>query len=294
MRRVLKNNSEVAHVWAQQKQDTGEASHLFFEGPSIYSYGRHFEIARFVTPDVVLFNSRSYSVSTSRHQGISRSAVSHKETFTVPSMTDHTKNVQHLISEINEEASKFSRCRSGVTYRIEKIHEMIKELSEYSEIFKESIAPELTRAVSAMWANVGHYPTGLEVEKARIREKNYDASCTESRRRRQEREGIARRARAIEDEKHLAEWKAGASYYLNSIDPVCLRVKDDAVETTRGASVPLSFCRRFWDKFTRGENVDGLTMGHYSIGGIDGEIMTAGCHRIPLAEIRRIAIELGW
>jgi len=53
MRRVLRSNADVAHVWAQQVQDEERSGNMFFEGDTIYSYGHHFPIARFVKKDVV-------------------------------------------------------------------------------------------------------------------------------------------------------------------------------------------------------------------------------------------------
>lgn len=38
------NNSMVAHLWANEKKESGKGSNLFFEGRSIYSYGYHFEV----------------------------------------------------------------------------------------------------------------------------------------------------------------------------------------------------------------------------------------------------------
>ena len=68
MKKVFSSHSECAHVWAQQKQYEGRAHSMFFEKESIYSYGHHFKIAEFIRPNVVLYNGRSYSSSTSKHQ----------------------------------------------------------------------------------------------------------------------------------------------------------------------------------------------------------------------------------
>lgn len=38
------NNSMVAHLWANEKQESANGSNFYFEGESIYSYGRHFEV----------------------------------------------------------------------------------------------------------------------------------------------------------------------------------------------------------------------------------------------------------
>jgi len=73
MRTVFRNTAEAAHVWAAQTQEHGRAGNVFFDGPTIYSYGRHFAVARIYQhaetgESVAMFNSRRYSVSTSKHQ----------------------------------------------------------------------------------------------------------------------------------------------------------------------------------------------------------------------------------
>ena len=87
MRRVFKNHDEVCHVWAQQTQSEGRAGNIFFRDKSIYSYGCHFEMARFVDTETVFITSRGYSVSTAKHLGLVRRAVRHKTVFTVPDFT---------------------------------------------------------------------------------------------------------------------------------------------------------------------------------------------------------------
>lgn len=65
--------AQVAHVWAQQNQAYGKSSHdnLYFEGDTIFSYGSHFPIARFVErkgKKAVLFTTASYSRTTGKHK----------------------------------------------------------------------------------------------------------------------------------------------------------------------------------------------------------------------------------
>ena len=35
------NNSMVAHLWANESQESANGSNFYFEGQSIYSYGHH-------------------------------------------------------------------------------------------------------------------------------------------------------------------------------------------------------------------------------------------------------------
>jgi hypothetical protein len=80
------DNRQVCHVWAQQNQDRGRSNNgnVFFEGPTIYSYGYHFPMASFINADTVIINSDSYSVSTSKQQGYTHGAVYHKKRVHAP------------------------------------------------------------------------------------------------------------------------------------------------------------------------------------------------------------------
>lgn len=63
------NNSMVAHLWANEKQESANGSNFYFEGESIYSYGRHFEAGRIVRnkrgEKAYLINDGYYSSTTS-------------------------------------------------------------------------------------------------------------------------------------------------------------------------------------------------------------------------------------
>ena len=73
------NNSMVAHLWANEKQESAHGSNFYFEGESIYSYGRHFEVGRIVRnkrgEKAYLINDIYRSSSTSKHQCCVRDAI---------------------------------------------------------------------------------------------------------------------------------------------------------------------------------------------------------------------------
>jgi hypothetical protein len=48
MKKVFSSHASLAHAWANQTHEIGKASAMFFDGPVIYSYGYHYEIARFI------------------------------------------------------------------------------------------------------------------------------------------------------------------------------------------------------------------------------------------------------
>lgn len=87
--RTVFNNSQCAHVWAQQNQPHGRGASVKFQGATFFSY--HTPIARFVRDalgaPVVLVTSESYSVTTAKHMGHVRRAVrGDVQAFTVPDL----------------------------------------------------------------------------------------------------------------------------------------------------------------------------------------------------------------
>lgn len=97
-------NDMVAHVWAQQTQESGRSNNgqFFFTGRALWSYGTHFCVG-FIIPaeaaidarggnvsggPVALLESGSYSITTSRHQSRAASAVRHLDSFRVPALKE--------------------------------------------------------------------------------------------------------------------------------------------------------------------------------------------------------------
>ncbi len=82
MRHVFSDNSTVAELWATQAQNHARnKQHTFyFTGNTIYSYGEHFPIAIIEEKfgrKYVIYNSRTYSMTTNRHQWYVSSAIHH-------------------------------------------------------------------------------------------------------------------------------------------------------------------------------------------------------------------------
>lgn len=73
------NTSEVFHLWANQSRNSAKSGNVFFEGPTIYSYGYHFPIATLKTLEdgtpIALFNPDRYSVTTAKHKSKAQGAV---------------------------------------------------------------------------------------------------------------------------------------------------------------------------------------------------------------------------
>lgn len=84
----------VAHIWANRGQDTArtQSHNLFFVGPTLYSYGRHYVIAHHLDGDYILWNDLSYSATTNRHKTLAWNAIpaaQHDRILCVPNMDEN-------------------------------------------------------------------------------------------------------------------------------------------------------------------------------------------------------------
>jgi len=118
MRKVFSSHSEVAKVWAQRSQSEGRATNVFFEGDTIYSWGRHFAMARWFKHEqtgepAVLVTTDSYSVSTSKHQGIVHRAIpSYARKVYVPTANATVEgNLAQFKRQIDDQLELYPRKR---------------------------------------------------------------------------------------------------------------------------------------------------------------------------------------
>lgn len=76
---VFSSNPQCCHAWAQQKQNKGRGSHIFFSDNKIFSYGQHYLAAKIHVVNYgkpfALVNSHKYSVSTGRHLSLIHDAL---------------------------------------------------------------------------------------------------------------------------------------------------------------------------------------------------------------------------
>lgn len=90
-RETFGTHANTAHAWAQGTYGYGRSGdgRIFFRDGAIYSHGFHFTIAQILPRTfhgrrVVLWNSETYSVSTSSHQGHARGALRGTQDLIVP------------------------------------------------------------------------------------------------------------------------------------------------------------------------------------------------------------------
>ena len=291
MKKVFSSHNEAAHIWASQSQAEGRAGNIFFENGVIYSYGRHFPVARFAPEygNIVLFTSRGYSSSTGKHKGIIRAAI--PPSFHVIYCDDPSRPASHNLGIWEKSILRMRGDFAQSTRKISAgniaaaIYQLTSEALAYCEALKIA-APEWIKdndAEKAARAYVSEAAKLRDAKRAIKQEEN-------------------NRIAALESEERLALWLTGENVNANGFQfsNTLLRIKGEQIETTRGAKIPVSDALKIYPLLARTKRNGGkieaglhsINLGAYRFNSFDGENLIVGCHSIAWAQIEKMAQEL--
>jgi hypothetical protein len=285
MKKVFSSNSELAHVWANQLQSEGRASSMFFYGPVIYSYGHHYEIARFLETangqKVCFVNANGYSNSTAKHTGHVWNAIPDGiRTYKVPFATGstysynrvHHIDVQSLPGII---AAMLVECKNF-------IYDQLKARTNFYSF----------NQASGTYDNIVEICQLFDLE-IPARPENWDDAKKKAEHLRNT-QGERQRAKELKEleksKELLAKWLQhefnGQLYNV----PVHLRISRDGrlIETTKGAKVDLQAGLRLLAKLrnnqdVKGEKIDGFTLIENTL-----DHVKIGCHTISWPVINQL------
>lgn len=156
------NNSMVAHLWANEKQESANGSNFYFEGESIYSYGSHFEVGRIVRnkrgEKAYLINDIYRSSSTSKHQCYVRDAIpTGSKVFSVGYNMSNTGNmlfVTDMLEYIKDAIEKYKKARTELSYR--DVWGAFKNMMDYIEFFDMGTSQRLLKKSANEWLGTNH------------------------------------------------------------------------------------------------------------------------------------------
>jgi hypothetical protein len=275
MRKVFSSHSELAHVWANQLQNEGRSANMFFNGASIYSYGSHYEIAKFVdAPNgepVVFINSNGYSSSTGKHTNHVINAIPKNiKRFLVPffrssgyysgnSQAFNLENLGGMIEKISVEIDTLLKSQLSArsnTYHFYKASRLRATQIEICELFnlKAPIEPE-------NWLKASEKATFL------------DATASD-------RQKVKEAKELVRIKEHLAKWLNhefnGQFYNI----PIHFRLSKDGsnIETTKGAKVSKIEALKLLSKVRANQDVIGENIGGFTVLGYNDQDITIGCH----------------
>jgi len=274
------NNSELAHIYANQSQNSGRnsSSSFYFEGKTIYSYGGHFPIAKIVTNEngleCMLFTYRTYSNTTAKQISIVRNATrQYKKIYCHTPSLNHSNNFASWLQLAEHEATKLIKAKKPELY-LNELSRLNSQVIEYAQFFSLEIPVTLTAVLS-------------------IKDKSENL------------EYMSKRAILIEEEMKKAEkikkqkfkeqlkkwfnFETGRIYGGFNLD--FLRVNENRVETTQAVQIPLEIAKRLHNKIKSNSLQVGESVLNYKVNEV-GNIIKIGCHTFTKAYLLNFGSKL--
>jgi hypothetical protein len=221
-----------------------------------------------------------------------------------PGVTRHADNVKSYIEDIQGDYAKAKRARGYFDYHLKHAADLRKALCEYVKDFSKEIrksfkGPErktLQMLLDLKWMPFPAKEIKERTAKARaFRKKSQEVRSTLLK---AQIEAAKKddQERQAETEAAFQAWKCGepTNGYKYFYDfPLTLRVHGGEIQTSLGATIPVKVAVRFWERYQAGQNIAGFDFGYYKADGLENNILTVGCHKIPVSEIERMAQVLG-
>jgi hypothetical protein len=294
--------SELPHIWASQSQSNGRTSgrNFFFADKIIYSYGSHFPIAKHLPEGKVMITWRTYSNTTSKQVSAVRQAIQHMDAYYCYDPTgDLLYNLKHESDCFMPHIAKINNTRTRPATK-QAARENIAFLVERAERLCSLDGSTLEKEIKNMTASPeGSYQQAADLFRYAMDLDGFDYE--EAVKQRGKRIEAANKKRIKEEvketKKNLALWLDGkfSTWRLNqNHTPVMLRLTDDKVETTLGASVDADQARLLYGLIKSGSEVSDRIIGRYTVNSMSEGKLVIGCHTIPTEEIERFAKLNNW
>lgn len=292
------NNSELTHIWANQTQTHGKGSNMFFEHNNIYSYGYHFKLAQHITnkdgQKCVFFNDRHYSNSTSKHQALVwRSIPANVQFFKVLRFFDdielstsaHLENLSSYLEYALQSKNKVKTATKLKNGYINQLDISINVFEKYCNFFNIDLKSTIYEGLYITFKQVSQW----------VDEYRHSEEFTQWQIKQEENKRKAE-AKAIIDSKEKIElfrqFKI-LSIYAN-LGHYLLRYnkETDNVETSGGVKITKGLFLSAYQRLINNELLKGQHVDRYTFNGVDGDIVSVGCHKIPMTEIQSIVAVL--
>lgn len=265
MKHVFTDISTIAHMWANKVQDDARnpTNNFYYDKDTIYSYGRHFPIAKHIVNNgvsAILFTERTYSNTTAKHIQVVRQAANHLNViYCFNPESTHTDNLNSWLVSAENIVANLTTARKPEIY-LSKIGDIANRVNKYAKYFGLTI-PAVLVAVLAI-ANKSQYAeyAGKKAELEAIAAKEAEVKLKKR------------------HKKELSQWLKGKTnrlYVHNGHD--YLRLNNDNVETTQAVKLPVDVARKIYSKIAANKLVVGDKILSYEVSEV-GKDIKVGCH----------------
>ena len=262
---------ETAHLFALQQQQEAytPTRNLYYNGKSIYSYGSHFCIAKFIDSKTLLFTERTYSNTTAKHISVVSYATSHiDKIYCFNPNANHAENFTYWLNVAEQLADKLKRANKPEIY-INQLQHIENKATKYANYFSIAI-PETLQSVlkvttkSEILAYMENKAELIAAEKL-AKEKQL-------------------KKEHVTNLKKWRKFETGRLYQRDGFD--YLRKNNDQFETSQGVKIPIEIGKRFYNNLASAKIGDKFL--DFTINEINKNYIGIGCHKITFKEINNI------
>jgi hypothetical protein len=291
MKKVL-NSDNVAHVWAYQSQNEAYTPNrsFYFYGPTIYSYGSHFPIAKHAINNkgetAILFTTRGYSNTTSKHIYTVKRSIPNKESIIYCNNPENSANdnILFLDREIDNIYRALAKAKKPEKYLLE-LSKLKDQLQKYCSFMLVEI-PETIKLKLEITSKA-------EIIEIVEKEKAIKAEIEAKKEKEQQKE----------INKQLKKFRAFERFNLYSkFSYLRYNEATQRIETSQRVEIPVKLAKVFYTaiktalntKELNTEILDNLKILDYSVKTLKKEFIVIGCHTIEIKEINKIAKSLNF
>lgn len=284
MKTVFSSTDEMLHIYASQTQERGKSGNVFFEGKICYSYGYHFPMSKIIDKKTILITNRTCSITTSKHLSALRYAVNHYNIIYVSKVdaitkSEHLANLAGLFNDFNITLKKYVKGRNKDAYLISLKHQIIN-IKHYATKLNLNLDNSQTKLIKEFNTPEFYAKVLAQIKYERQAKKEEQLKLKQ------------------EKESEINKWLNNESnHFPFGIDEIKLRIKDDIIETSKGAKVPLKESKIFYAilkeylQTKREELKEKLLnkhLGAFIINKITDNQIIIGCHKIQFSELKRV------
>ena len=277
MKKVFTNSAAVIHLFAQRSQDEAKCSNVFFDDKNrIYSYGRHYLLAEFITNEAgdtaILINNAGYSVTTAKHiREITAATRQYKQFFELDT------NPVKVVNQLTDLASKLQTARKPEKY-INPAEYLYKKFTQFETWRGETNDKESLLKINELirvfrgGSYIDYIAKQFEIikqaEKILLKKAKKDLK------------------KAL---KSFFQYKINYVYNrLNNEDFCRLSIDGQHVETTQNIKVSVKTAKVLYQLIKAGKDIKGFNIDGYTVISLNG-VLKIGCHNIN----RKNMVEIG-
>jgi hypothetical protein len=290
-------NQQLAHKFANRIKPSGKGSNMFFNNHTIYSYGYHFPLAKFVKDandiDVIMLNIRSYSKSTSKHQQCVMSAIPSniKKIKCIHPEKSFFADYENLLYRLNNANNFINKAKKAIKYKNKLINNakfQIDNFNDYVNTFKVDLS-KFIEGFGKIDLNNFYNEVSNEIETFEGSEYYQNWLLNAEKR---EADKIAKNL--IEQAENIAKFRSFQLNYVYNIPFNLLRlnVEKNQIETSTGVNISVTVFKNYYEKLKNNTLFFGEKIEHYIYLSKNDIYINIGCHKIELTEIENIINQL--